>query len=119
MILNTELEYKGNLFPTKIISYVKNRDTLTFTTENGVALQVTVVRDSVLRFRFTTTSVFEKDFSYAITKYSSRGYNFLDITEDDSFYIITTSKLICNISKADLRSFIYDEIGRASCREIL
>lgn len=108
MILNTELEYKGNLFPTKIISYVKNRDTLTFTTENGVALQVTVVRDSVLRFRFTTTSVFEKDFSYAITKYSSRGYNFLDITEDDSFYIITTSKLICNISKADLRSFIYD-----------
>lgn len=108
MILNTELEYKGNLFPTKIISYVKNRDTLTFTTENGVALQVTVVRDSVLRFRFTTTSVFEKDFSYAITKYASRGYNFLDITEDDSFYIITTSKLICNISKADLRSFIYD-----------
>lgn len=108
MILNTELEYKGNLFPTKIISYVKNRDTLTFTTENGVALQVTVVRDSVLRFRFTTTSVFEKDFSYAITKYASRGYNFLEVIEDDSFYIITTSKLICNISKADLRSFIYD-----------
>lgn len=108
MILNTELEYKGNLFPTKIISYVKNRDTLTFTTENGVALQVTVVRDSVLRFRFTTTSVFEKDFSYAITKYASRGYNFLEVIEDDFFYIITTSKLICNISKADLRSFIYD-----------
>ncbi|WP_100614449.1 glycoside hydrolase family 31 protein [Confluentibacter citreus] len=108
MILNTELEYKGNLFPTKIISYVKNRDTLTFTSENGVALQVTVVRDSVLRFRFTTTSVFEKDFSYAITKYASRGYNFLEVTEDDTFYIITTSKLICNISKTDLRSFIYD-----------
>lgn len=108
MIVNTELEYKGNLFPTKIISYVKNRDTLTFTSENGVALQVTVVRDSVLRFRFTTTSVFEKDFSYAITKYASRGYNFLEVTEDDSFYIITTSKLICHISKTDLRSFIYD-----------
>ncbi|PKQ45977.1 glycoside hydrolase family 31 protein [Confluentibacter flavum] len=108
MILNTELEFKGNLFPTKIISYVKNRDTLTFTSENGVALQVTVVRDSVLRFRFTTTSVFEKDFSYAITKYASRGYNFLEVTEDDAFYIITTSKLICNISKTDLRSFIYD-----------
>jgi alpha-glucosidase len=108
MILNTELEYKGNLFPTKIISYVKNRDTLTFTSENGVALQVNVVRDSVLRFRFTTTSVFEKDFSYAITKYASRGYNFLEVTEDDAFYIITTSKLICNISKADLRSSIYD-----------
>src|SRR5690606_36814022 len=48
------------------------------------------------------------DFSYAITKYASRGYNVLEVTEDDTFYIITTAKLICNISKIDLRSFIYD-----------
>ena len=63
MILNTELEYKGNLFPSKIISYKKNLDTLAFTTENNVILHVTVVRDSVLRFRYTTTGNFEKDFS--------------------------------------------------------
>ncbi|UKM65499.1 glycoside hydrolase family 31 protein [Flavobacteriaceae bacterium GSB9] len=108
MILNTELEYKGNLFPSKIIKYEKNLNVLSFTTENGVKLEVTVRRDSILRFRFTTTGIFDNDFSYAITKYASRGYNHLEVTEDNEHYIITTSKLICYISKIDLRSSIYD-----------
>ncbi|WP_298340870.1 glycoside hydrolase family 31 protein [uncultured Algibacter sp.] len=108
MILNTELEYKGNLFPSKIVKYEKNLNVLSFTTENGVVLQVSVRRDSILRFRYTTTGIFENDFSYAITKYASRGYNHLEVTEDEDNYIITTSKLICHISKLDLRTSIYD-----------
>lgn len=108
MILNTELEYKGNLFPSRIVKYEKNLNVLSFTTENGVKLEVTVRRDSILRFRYTTTGIFENDFSYAITKYASRGYNHLEVTEDDNSYIITTSKLICHISKTDLRSSIFD-----------
>jgi alpha-glucosidase len=108
MILNTELEYKGNLFPTKIVFYKKHVDTLYFKSENGVALQVTIERDSVLRFRFATTAIFEKDFSYGITKYASKGYNHLEIEEDEDNYIITTSKLICHISKLDMRSSIFD-----------
>lgn len=108
MILNTELEYKGNLFPSNIVSYQKNLDTLSFTTENGVVLQITVQRDSVLRFRYTTTGIFENDFSYAITKYASRGYNLLEVNENDDKYIITTSKLICHVSKVDLRVALYD-----------
>ena len=108
MILNTELEYKGNLFPSKIISYKKDVDTFYFTSENSVVLQVTIQRDSVIRFRYTTTSIFEKDFSYAITKYASRGFNHLEIEEDENKYTITTSKLICTIAKIDMRTAIYD-----------
>ncbi len=108
MILNTELEYKGNLFPSKIISFKKDVDTLYFTSENDVVLQLTIQRDSVLRFRYATTGIFEKDFSYAITKHASKGFNYLEITEDDSNYIITTSKLICTISKEDMRVSIFD-----------
>jgi alpha-glucosidase len=108
MILNTELEYKGNLFPSKIISYKKDVDTLYFTSDNDVVLQVTVERDSVLRFRFTTTSIFENDFSYAISQHASKGFNQLEVTEDAENYIITTSKLICHISKLDMRSSIFD-----------
>lgn len=108
MILNTELEYKGNLFPSNIISYKKNLDTLSFTAENNVVLQITVQRDSILRFRYSTTGVFEKDFSYAITKYANRGYNFLEITEEDDKYIITTSKIICHVAKIDMRVALYD-----------
>ncbi|WP_372754161.1 glycoside hydrolase family 31 protein [Mariniflexile sp.] len=108
MILNTELEYKGNLFPSKIISYQKNLDTLSFTTDNNVVLQITVQRDSILRFRYTTTGIFEKDFSYAITKYASKGYNFLEVTEDAEKYIITTSKIICHVAKLGMRTSLFD-----------
>ncbi|MEM6687081.1 MAG: glycoside hydrolase family 31 protein [Bacteroidota bacterium] len=108
MIVNTELEHKGNLFPSKIIHFSKDVDTLYFTSENDVVMQMQIVRDSVLRFRYTTTGTFENDFSYAITKYASTGYNHLEIDEDDEKYIITTSKLICHIAKQNMRVKLYD-----------
>ncbi len=74
-----------------------------------VVLQVTVERDSVLRFRFTTTGIFEKDFSYAITKYAQvKDITILKLLKMIKKYIITTSKLICHISKLDMRKSIYD-----------
>ena len=108
MILNTELEHKGNLLPSRIVAYRKNVDSLFFTCENNVVLQLTVRRDSILRFRYSTTGNFEPDFSYAITKYASRGYNQLDVVEENDTYKVTTKKLICHISKSDLRVAILD-----------
>lgn len=108
MIVNTELDQKGNLFPSKVIAFKKDVDTLYFTTENDVVLQLTVFRDSVLRFRYTTTGIFGKDFSYAITKYASRGYNHLQVKDENDYYKVITSKLICLIYKADLKASIFD-----------
>ena len=99
---------KGNLFPSHIINFYKDVDTLYFHTNNKVALELTVLRDSVLRFRYTTTGTFDNDFSYAITKYASTGYNKLQIEDLTDSYVITTSKLVCHVSKADLRVKIYD-----------
>ncbi len=108
MIINTELEKKGNLFPSKVISCNKEVDTLYFTTKNNVVLQLTILRDSILRFRYATSTNFDADFSYAIDKNATRGYNYLSTDENKEHYIITTSKLICHIHKADLRVAIYD-----------
>ena len=110
MIVNTELEQKGNLFPSEIVNYTKDVDTLHFTTKNNVVLQLTVVRDSVIRFRYATTGKFENDFSYGITKHASRGYSFLEVTEDEKNYIVTTSKLICKIEKLSLQVSLYDAL---------
>lgn len=110
MIINTELEHKGNLFPNNIINYKKYVDTLFFTCENGVVLELTIVRDSVFRFRYTTTGTFDNDFSYAITKYASTGFNHLQIDELDDIFKITTSKLVCHISKLDLRITLFDAL---------
>ena len=117
MIVNTELEQKGNLFPSEIINYKKDVDTLHFSSKNGVALQVTVVRDSVIRFRYSTTGKFEKDFSYGITIHASRGYSFLDITEDDTHYIITTLKLICKVEKLSMQVALFDALDNKLINE--
>ena len=109
MITNTELEQKGNAFPSNVISFRKDVDTLYFTTENDVALQITILRDGLLRFRYSTTGMFANDFSYAITKYASIGYNQLDIEEKEDGYTITTSKIICEVSRKGLLIKIYDK----------
>lgn len=108
MITNTELEYKGDLYPTKIISFEHDVDSIYFHTDNSVILKVTVLRDSLIRFRFTTKGYFSTDFSYAIDKSHSHGYNFLEVTEHLEYYQIKTSKVKCCIQKIDMRLSIFD-----------
>lgn len=108
MITNTELEYKGDLFPSKIISFIHESDSILFYTDNNVILKLTVLRDSLIRFRYTTKGYFSNDFSYAIDKSQSHGYNHLDVKEEEEYFQITTSKVICKIQKVDLRIGIYD-----------
>ncbi|GIQ61221.1 alpha-glucosidase [Flavobacterium collinsii] len=108
MITNTALEYKGDLYPSKIISHEHEGDSIFFHTNNKVILKVTILRDSLIRFRFTTKGYFSNDFSYAIDKTQLHGYNFLELTEEESYFQIRTSKVKCKIQKADLRLAIYD-----------
>ncbi|MGB3774299.1 MAG: glycoside hydrolase family 31 protein [Leeuwenhoekiella sp.] len=112
MIINTELEQKGNEFPNAVTHVRKEVDTLFFETENKVILELTILRDSVIRFRYGTRGNLQEDFSYAIDKQDVRsGYNELAITEDEEFHIITTSKLVIKIEKQSLQTHILDKEG--------
>lgn len=108
MITNTELEFKGNQYPAKIVSVEKEVDSVYFHSENNVVLKLTVLRDSLIRFRYTTKGYFSNDFSYAIDRYHSHGYNFLELTEEEDYYQVQTSKVKCRIQKTDLRISIFD-----------
>ncbi|CAM4016554.1 glycoside hydrolase family 31 protein [Flavobacterium sinopsychrotolerans] len=108
MITNTELEFKGDLYPTKIVSFEHEVDSIFFHTDNSVILKVTVLRDSLIRFRFTTKGYFSNDFSYAVDKNHSHGYNFLEVSEEEDCYQIKTSKVKCRIQKIDMRLSIFD-----------
>ena len=111
MITNTELEYKGNLYPNQIVDFKQDVDKFYFTTENGVILQITVLRNSALRFRYATDYVFQPDFSYAISENASRGYNQLEASETTTEYLIETSKLKVLVDKKTLRIQISDKDG--------
>ncbi|HPF10635.1 MAG TPA: glycoside hydrolase family 31 protein [Flavobacteriaceae bacterium] len=111
MIVNTELEHKGNQFPSLITNFIKEKDKFLITSENGVQLQITVIRDSVLRFRYNTEGAFPKDFSYAIDTDAVRGYNHLEYSEESDHFKITTAKLVLHIDKANMRKHIYDMEG--------
>ncbi|MEH6681556.1 MAG: glycoside hydrolase family 31 protein [Sediminicola sp.] len=111
MITNTELEYKGNLYPNQIIDFKRDTDKLYFTTDNGVILEITVLRDSALRFRYATENIFEPDFSYAISEDASIGYNQLEIEEAEKEYWITTSKLKILVDRQTMRIQISDLDG--------
>ncbi|WP_299626206.1 glycoside hydrolase family 31 protein [uncultured Tenacibaculum sp.] len=117
MIINTELENKGNLFPGKINSFSQDVDKIYFKTENGVILQVTVIRGSVIRFRYATDNNFENDFSYAISEDGVRGYSKLEVEEHDTCYKIITIKVIIQIDKESLKTSIYDIHGNVICKD--
>ncbi len=112
MITNTELEYKGNLYPNTIKEFRKDSNKYYFTTENGVILEIRVLRNSVFRVRYATDHIFEPDFSYAISPSASRGFNELKEEETDTDYRIYTSKLCILIDKKTLRVQISDLEGQ-------
>jgi alpha-glucosidase len=84
MITNTELEHKGDLFPSNIISFHQEVDSIFFNTDNNMILKITILRDSLIRFRYTTKGYFSNDFSYAIDKTQSHGYNQLEVFEEST-----------------------------------
>lgn len=108
MITNTELENKGDLYPSRIISFVQEVNSFDFHSDNSVILRITVLRDSLFRFRYTTKGYFSNDFSYAIDKGQSHGYNFLEIVELEDAYEIRTGKVICVIQKENMKVTLFD-----------
>ncbi|MBT8239398.1 MAG: DUF4968 domain-containing protein, partial [Croceitalea sp.] len=108
MITNTEIEKRGNQYPNKIVDFKQDNDRIYFTTENGVILEITVLRDSAVRFRYATEHVFEPDFSYALSADVNTGYNELTVTEEIPEYVIKTAKIKIYIKKSNLKVQIVD-----------
>ena len=117
MITNTEIEKKGNLYPNHIIDFRQDNERFTFTTKNGVILQITILRDSALRFRYATDFAFEDDFSYAISEDASTGYNELSFENKVAAFEITTSKIKIFVTKENLKVHIEDLEGQPICEE--
>ncbi len=111
MIVNTEIEKRGNLYPNHIVDFKQDNDKLYFTTQNGVILELTILRDSMVRFRYATEHVFEPDFSYAVSENVITGYNRLEVEDEISEYTIETAKIRIHIDKTTLKVQLMDLEG--------
>jgi len=119
MITNTDLAQQGNIFPVNAQDFDHSVDTVTIRSSNGVVLCVTILRDSVVRFRYGTGGKLNDDFSYAIADDGLRGYNKLEVTENEGSYCITTAKIEITIEKATLRNVIRNHDGKVICEDEL
>jgi alpha-glucosidase len=110
MITNTELEFKGDLYPSKIVSF-KHDDSVYFNSDNSVVLKVTVIRDSLIRFRYTTKDILVMISLMRLIKIMRMDIIFLKLLVKK---IIIKYKLVSKMcySKADMRVsiLIYTEL---------
>ena len=107
-ITNTNVVRPQEKYPEDVKHVVKDGDTVTFTTQNGVMLRVQVVTDYILRFRYATEGFFEEDFSYAIANDFEGGYNKFELHEEDGCWQIRTAALRCCIKKKNLKAIFTD-----------
>ena len=101
----------GNLleyYPGSFDSLEIENNTIIIRSQSGTLLHVIVMTDSMIRFRYATTGLFEEDFSYAINRKYIPVLNKMDVKEDDKSLLITTEKVIVKISKENLKVAIYD-----------
>lgn len=109
---NTDIQQSKEYFPNQVIHYNTEEQHFTFTTENNVSLRLSVVSDSIIRFRYSTTHRFQNDFSYALSDTFQPETATIDFQENPDNYIIFTSKIACHISKTNLKIKIYDQNGQ-------
>ena len=83
----------------------------TLVTNNEVILQVYIITNDILRFRYTPNGYFPKDFSYGIDPSYESSQAQINLDEDDHFFILSTSTVVCKVQKSDMRVSLFDKEG--------
>jgi alpha-glucosidase len=90
------------------IQVVRDNDFL-LQSDNGFALQVRVISDHIIRFRYAYEGRFEKDFSYMNDPDWSHQPSQITTQKETDYYSIQTETLDFRISLSDLRLTILDK----------
>lgn len=105
-----ERNHEGELFPGKLVEWEKKDNTLLFHAEN-TTLELKILSQDILRFRYGNNGNFEDDFSYAIDPKFTPNDVYFEIIESVKSIQVKTQKLKCFIDKATLKSKIKDLQG--------
>lgn len=102
---------KPSYSPGNLISWSRDQQTFNFSCDKGVILQVIVLGDDMIRFRFQTQGYIEKDFSYAIDPAFEQRPTEILAEEKTQYVELKTSLLKVQVHKSGLRHTVKDKKG--------
>ncbi len=106
-----------DLVPNEVIKIHQEESIITLYCKNGLALKIYLLSNTLLRFRYAVNGQFEKDFSYAIAP-DFQGQTTPYIYEEKKNKVrIQTQKVICEVSKTNLKITITDLKGNIVCED--
>ncbi len=82
-----------------------------FQTDNKITMQVSVITDSMLRFRYSLDGTFQKDFSYAIDEQFTPEIPETTFVEDTDAFRINTPVISCMVLKDGMKVKIENNEG--------
>ncbi|MES2656143.1 MAG: glycoside hydrolase family 31 protein [Bacteroidota bacterium] len=112
----TQTKYSNKFYPDAVLEVKKEGNFFIFNTSETI-LEVKVMTDKIIRFRYAADGFFQKDFSYAVSKYFEEKLVELHFIEDNSNYYIQTQSITCKISKADIKITMLDKQNNIICQD--
>jgi alpha-glucosidase len=104
-------KYSRKFFPGGITELRREGNTFYFYSEPETILELKVLSDRIIRFRYAPEGKFERDFSYAIAPGYEESIVELNLAETASHYKVSTSLVYCLIRKEDIKITITDHNG--------
>ncbi|MCL6523812.1 MAG: glycoside hydrolase family 31 protein [Thermoflavifilum sp.] len=77
-----------------------------------IVLEIRVISDRIIRFRYTPEGRFQRDFSYAVSPDIRESIIFLDVQEDAQYIVLLTQQLQVKVDREHLLITILDREGR-------
>lgn len=104
-------KYSIKHFPDKIQRWEKEGNYFYFHTSETI-LEISIISDKVIRFRYAADGIFRRDFSYAINPELKEAVVSFEILELEDSFEISTSQIRVYVEKENLKISITDLEGK-------
>src|SRR2546423_15287413 len=101
-------KYSDKHDPTRILNHQQRNNFFWFYTDETI-LEVRIVSDTIIRFRYAADGFFQKDFSYALADDFLDAHVHIRFREHALKYDITTPSLHCRIFKKNMKVVMYNK----------
>jgi alpha-glucosidase len=100
-------KYSVKYYPTEILRHEQKNNYFWFYTAD-IVLELRVVSDTIIRFRYAVDGFFQRDFSYAISEDFHDSNVHIRLREDKLKYEIITPSIVCRIIKKTMKRTIFN-----------